>query len=124
MGHNDTNPNNTTPSTHMNDTITRLLTEALATALKDALVPIVREAVTEALATMPSTPATDPNHPSNHLEARLDTLESQVEDLETKVVAHESDLDDKADKGDIDDLVQSAVSDCLDSGSWDITFRG
>ncbi len=101
----------------MNDTITRLLTEALATALKDALVPIVREAVTEALASMPSHPATDPAHPSNHLEARLDTLEGQVESLE-------SDLADKVDSGDIDDKVSEAVQDCLDSGSWDITFRG
>jgi len=101
----------------MNDTITRLLTEALATALKDALVPIVRDAVNEALASQPATPATDPAHPSNHLEARIDTLESKVESLE-------SDLSDKVYSCDIDDKVGEAVSDCLDNGSWDISFRG
>jgi hypothetical protein len=103
----------------MNDQITAMLSQALANALKDALVPIVREAVTEALATMPpkALEHEDPAHPSNHLEARIDTLESKVEDLE-------SSLSDKVDSSDIDDKVSEAVSDCLDNGSWDITFRG
>lgn len=90
----------------MTDQITALLTQALTQSLKDALTPIVREAVMEALK---SVPETDPASPSNNLEARIDTLESQMED--------------KADRSDIEDEVQSAVSDCLDNGSWDITFR-
>lgn len=98
----------------MHDQITTLLSQALANALKEALVPIVREAVNEALK---DTPQADPAHPSNHLEARIDTLESKVESLE-------SDLSDKVDSGDIDDKVAEAVQDCIDNGSWDITFRG
>ncbi len=91
----------------MHDQITRLLSEALASALKDALVPIVREAVNEALATLPKTEET--TLPAN-LEERLSDIESS--------------LSDKVDRSDIDDAVGEAVSDCLDNGSWDITFRG
>ncbi len=89
----------------MNDTITRLLSEALAAALKDALVPIVREAVTEALKSVPQTETTLP------------------EGLEDRLTSIEASLEDKVDSSDIEDAVSSAVSDCLDSGSWDITFR-
>lgn len=91
----------------MHDHITRLLSEALASALKDALVPIVREAVTEALASLPKPEET--TLPAN--------LEERLSDIEAS-------LSDKVDSSDIDDKVSEAVSDCLDNGSWDITFRG
>ena len=98
----------------MNDTITRLLTEALATALKDALVPIVREAVTEALASLPKADQTteDDTQSQTPIKARLDALEEQVADLE-------SSLSDKVDSSDIEDAVTNAI----DSGSFSIEFR-
>jgi hypothetical protein len=95
----------------MNDTITALLSQALATALKDALIPIVREAVNEALATMPPKALEDEN--TTPLAERLDQLESKLDDLE-------SSLSDKVDSSDISDAVQ----DCIDSGSFSIEFRG
>ena len=98
----------------MQDTITAMLTQALATALKEALTPIVRDAVNEALA---SVPQAEPTHMSEPLDARFHAIEERLDSIE-------SDLSDKVDSGDIDDKVSEAVSDCLDSGSWDITFRG
>ena len=95
----------------MTDQLTALLSQALANALKEALVPIVREAVSEALASLPQA-----EQPSD-ITARLGTIEERLDSLE-------SDLADKVDSGDIDDKVSEAVSDCLDNGSWDITFRG
>jgi hypothetical protein len=97
----------------MQDAITAMLTEALAKALKDALVPIVREAVTEALATMPPKALEDENTSNTPLADRLDQLESKLDDLE-------SSLSDKVDSSDISDAVQ----DCIDSGSFNIEFRG
>lgn len=93
----------------MQDTITRLLTEAIAQSLKEALVPIVRDAVTEAMATQPKVEETQPSD----ISARLGVLEEKVENLE-------SDLSDKVDQSDISDHVQ----DCIDSGSFSIEFRG
>ena len=98
----------------MHDQITALLSQALANALKDALVPIVREAVTEALA---SVPQAEPTHMSEPLDARFHAIEERLDSIE-------SDMSDKVDSSDIDDKVSEAVSDCLDNGSWDITFRG
>lgn len=103
----------------MHDTITRLLTEALATALKDALVPIVREAVNEALATMPPKALADEDDTQSNtpVKARLDAIEERLDSID-------SDMSDKVDTCDIDDKVSEAVTDCLDNGNWDITFRG
>ena len=95
----------------MTDQITALLSQALANALKEALVPIVREAVSEALASLPQA-----EQPSD-ITARLGTIEERLDSLE-------SDLADKVDSGDIDDKVSEAVQDIIDNGSWDITFRG
>ena len=99
----------------MQDTITRLLTEALAQSLKEALVPIVREAVTEALASLPKADQTteDDTQSNTPIKARLDALEEQVADLE-------SSLSDKVDSSDIEEAVTNAI----DNGSWDISFRG
>lgn len=94
----------------MNDQITALLSQALANALKEALVPIVRDAVNEALATMPP----------KALEDETGTLSDRLSQLEEKVNSLESDMSDKVDQSDISDAVQ----DCIDSGSWDISFRG
>jgi hypothetical protein len=100
----------------MNDQITALLSQALASALKDALVPIVREAVTEALASLPQAEDKPVLIPDD-IVARFATVEERLDSIE-------SDLSDKVDSGDIDDKVSEAVSDCLDNGSWDISFRG
>jgi hypothetical protein len=100
----------------MNDQITALLSQALASALKDALTPIVREAVNEALATMPPKALPESEADSTLLQ-RVEALEEQMADVQTS-------LEDKVDTCDIDDKVSEAVSDCLDNGSWDITFRG
>ena len=94
----------------MNDQITALLSQALASALKDALVPIVREAVNEALASVPQAEPSD-------ITARLGTIEERLDSIE-------SDMADKVDSGDIDDKVSDAVQDIIDNGSWDISFRG
>lgn len=95
----------------MNDQITALLSQALANALKDALTPIVREAVTEALKSVPQADQT------SDITARLGAIEERLDSLE-------SDLADKVDSSDIDDKVSEAVQDCLDNGSWNIEFRG
>ena len=99
----------------MNDTITRLLTEALATALKDALVPIVREAVNEALATMPPKALADEDDTQSNtpVKARLDAIEERLDEVE-------SSLSDKVDSSDI----EQAVTDAIDQGSFSIEFRG
>ena len=94
----------------MTEQLTALLSQALATALKEALTPIVREAVTEALKDIPQADTSD-------MTARLGTIEERLDSIE-------SDMTDKVDQSDIDDKVSEAVSDCLDNGSWDITFRG
>lgn len=70
----------------------------------------MRDAVNEALATMPP----------KALEDETGTLSDRLSQLEEKVESLESDLSDKVDQSDISDAVQ----DCIDSGSWDITFRG
>lgn len=98
----------------MTDQITALLSQALANALKEALVPIVREAVSEALASLPQADQTMSNTPQADL---LQAIEERLDSLE-------SDLADKVDSGDIDDKVSEAVQDCLDNGSWNIEFRG
>lgn len=94
----------------MNDQITALLSQALADALKQALVPIVREAVTEALATMPPKALEDE---TGTLSDRLSKVEEQVADLECQ-------MSDKADTNDI----EQAVIDAIDNGSFSIEFRG
>lgn len=91
----------------MNEQITALLSQALADALKQALVPIVRDAVTEALKQAPA-----------------ETQDTRLQAIEERLDSIESDMSDKVDSGDIDDKVSEAVQDCLDNGSWDISFRG
>ena len=98
----------------MTDQITALLTQALTQSLKDALTPLIREAVTEALKDIPQA---EPTHMSEPLDARFHAIEERLDSIE-------SDMSDKVDTSDIDDKVSEAVSDCLDNGSWDITFRG
>lgn len=88
----------------MTEQLTALLSQAIATALKDALVPIVRDAVNEALKDNPQAPALPDN-------------------LEERLTAIESSLEDKVERSDIEEEVSSAVQDTLDNGSWDINFR-
>jgi hypothetical protein len=95
----------------MNDQITALLSQALADALKQALVPIVRDAVNEALASQPK--EEKPLCHSDEVVARFTAIEERLDSLE-------SDMTDKVDQSDINDHVQ----DCIDSGSFSIEFRG